>query len=361
VTRVTTIIGARPQIIKAVMVSKALAEKNIRERVVHTGQHYDYGMSDIFFRELEIPEPAINLGVGSGSHGVQTAETLKRVEKQLASGGTEAVIVYGDTNSTLAGAMAAAKLGIPVFHVEAGLRSFNRSMPEEINRVVVDHVSSLLFAPTETAVSNLEREGITRGVHLTGDVMCDSLYHFSEMSEQKSRVLAEHGLSDRQYQLLTLHRPQNVDHPARLERILDMVVGARIPTVFPVHPRTSRELSKFGHLRQKDILWIPPAGYLDMLMLQKHARRILTDSGGVQKEAYLHRVPCITIRSETEWVETTYEGWNRVVGEDLGRLETLLAEPEAPGDWKPHYGEGNASQRIAEIILNCPGKNSETQ
>jgi len=349
--RITSVVGARPQFVKAVMVSGALREHAIEERMVHTGQHYDAHMSKIFFDELNIPEPAVNLGIGSGTHGMQTSAAMQALERDFTKNPADAVLVYGDTNSTLAGALAASKLNIPVFHVEAGLRSFNRAMPEEINRVVSDHVSSLLFAPTEAAVINLKKEGLMEGVFLTGDVMCDALRLFAPAAEKKSGILKRLKIKAGEYQLLTLHRPSNVDEGKRLEKYLEIISDAGIPTVFPVHPRTERELGSLCGRFEKWIRFIPPVGYLDMLMLEKNAVRILTDSGGVQKEAYMQKVPCMTLRAETEWVETALAGWNQIAGEDPRGLKRLLQNPPLPGPWRAFYGEGEAAQRIAEQIL----------
>lgn len=347
---VASVVGARPQFVKAAVVSKALRKEGIPEKLIHTGQHYDYQLSEIFFKNLGLKKAALNLGVGSGTHAQQTAEAMKKLEKVFAADRPSAVLVYGDTNSTLAGALAAAKLRLPVFHVEAGLRSYNRSMPEEINRVVTDHVSSLLFAPTRKASKNLAREGIRKGVHLTGDVMQDSLKEFLPVAERRSKVLRHWGLTPRKYQLLTLHRPQNVDDPKKLEKILKITAGSGIRTIFPVHPRTLRYARKLSRKFRHAISFVPPVGYWDMLVLEKTALRILTDSGGVQKEAYMLKVPCITVRTETEWTETTFGGWNRVVGTDTDNLKRLLRKGPHPAKWVPLYGQGNASEQIAKII-----------
>ncbi|OGW80520.1 MAG: UDP-N-acetylglucosamine 2-epimerase [Omnitrophica bacterium RIFCSPLOWO2_12_FULL_44_17] len=355
---ITSIVGARPQFIKAAMVSSVLKKKKIPERMIHTGQHYNFKMSKIFFEELGLPEPAVNLNVGSGSHGTQTAEALRKIESELLSHPPDAVIVYGDTNSTLAGALAAAKLNIPIFHVEAGLRSCNQAMPEEINRIAADRLSSLLFVPTQTALFNLKKEGITKNVHLTGDVMYDSLLHFSRIAEKRSYIMKKLRLNPKDYQLLTLHRPSNVDNPHQLKKILGLIQDtANIKTIFPVHPRTEKILKPIKKQFKSTICFIPPVGYFDMLMLQKHAFRILTDSGGIQKEAYLQKVPCITIRTETEWIETTKNGWNRIVGKKIENLKTLLKAEKRPGAWKAFYGSGKASFKIADIIFKWLRKN----
>lgn len=347
---VCSVVGARPQFVKAAVVSKALQNEGIREKLIHTGQHYDYELSGIFFKHLGLRRPALNLGVGSGTHAYQTAEILKKLEPVLRAQKPHGVLVYGDTNSTLAGALAAAKLDLPVFHVEAGLRSYNRSMPEEINRVVTDHLSSLLFAPTRQAVINLAREGIRKNVSRTGDVMQDSLERFLPAAEKQSKILPQLKISPKKYQLLTLHRPQNVDDQKKLKNILQRIVQAGVPTVFPVHPRTEKKIGPSFEKMKEVIHFTGPVGYEDMLVLEKNACRILTDSGGVQKEAYLLKIPCITLRTETEWIETTRLGWNRVTGGSLSRLEILLGKTKRPRQWTAHYGNGHASEKIAKMI-----------
>ncbi len=322
-----TIVGARPQFIKAAPVSRAIAEHNrgvtsatagIAEILVHTGQHYDYEMSQVFFEVLNLAKPAYHLGVGSGSPGWQTAEMIKRTERVLVKEKPDAVLVYGDTNSTLAGALAAAKLHLPVAHVEAGLRSFNRRMPEECNRVLTDHLSSLLFAPTETAVDNLKREGITAGVHLVGDVMYEAAMHHGEISEKESTILQRLGLERKSYSLATVHRAENTDDRERLAGIVQAFVEISMsqPIVWPMHPRTRQRFSaaELSRMESSGLKLINPASYLDMLLLEKGANVILTDSGGVQKEAMWFQVPCVTLRDETEWIETVERGWNQIAG-----------------------------------------------
>lgn len=318
--KIITIIGARPQFIKAAPVSKVLRESGHQEYLVHTGQHYDTNMSQVFFDELQIPEPDVNLGVGSGSHGWQTGQMLMALERVIQEVKPDWVLVYGDTNSTLAGALAAVKLHILIAHVEAGLRSFNREMPEEINRVLTDHCSDLLFCPTQTAVDNLAKEGITKGVHLVGDTMYDAVIQFSEIARSRSTILEKLGLGPKEYLLATIHRPYNTDNPENLHSILSAFTEIDEPIIFPVHPRTRQCLSdlklKTDNLKLR---LLEPVGYLDMLVLEKNAKAILTDSGGMQKEAYFLRVPCITLRTETEWVETVEAGWNVAVGADRKR------------------------------------------
>jgi len=325
--KVATIVGARPQFIKAAPVSRELRQQHT-EVLIHTGQHYDDTMSAIFFRELEIPTPDYNLGVGSGAHGQQTGAMLARIEEVLLAEQPDWMLVYGDTNSTLAGALAAAKLHIPVAHIEAGLRSFNRRMPEEINRVLTDHVSTLLFCPTQTAVDNLAAEGITQGAHLVGDVMHEALLWAAERARAQSIILEQLGLGEKGYLLATVHRAENTDDPARLRAILDAFAALDEPIVFPIHPRTQARIEALN-LKSKieNLKSIPPVGYLDMVQLEQSARMILTDSGGIQKEAYWLGVPCVTLRDETEWVETVQTGWNVLVGAETERIVMTVKNP----------------------------------
>jgi len=360
--RVATIVGARPQFIKAAAVSRAIAAAGanggwaIDERIVHTGQHYDENMSKVFFDELGIPRPALNLEVGSGSHGQQTGAMLERLESVLIDQKPDWVLVYGDTNSTLAGALAAAKLHLPVAHVEAGLRSFNRRMPEEINRLVADSLSTLLLCPTPAAVENLAREGITRGVHQVGDVMYDSLLFHAGRAQRTSSMPACLGLEPKSYYLATVHRAENTDDPARLAGILEAFRRIDLPIVLPLHPRTRQILGPGleqigGHVRPID-----PVPYLDMLMLQRHARLILTDSGGVQKEAYWLGVPCVTLRDETEWMELVASGWSRLAGASAEAILAAVAAfasaspPHESGDPRNLYGDGHSAQRILALL-----------
>jgi UDP-GlcNAc3NAcA epimerase len=353
--KVLSIVGARPQFIKAAPVGRAL-RRVAREVLVHTGQHYDHGMSAVFFDELHIPEPHYNLGVGSGSHGWQTGQMLIRIEEVLLKELPDWVLVYGDTNSTLAGTLAAVKLHIPVAHVEAGLRSFNRRMPEEHNRVLTDHAANLLFCPTQTAVDNLAREGISHGVHLVGDVMYDALQYNAALSEQRSDVLARLRLPRGDYALVTVHRPRNADDPTRLQDILMALdeISVAGPVVLPAHPRTRKAMDALGYRPGPGLRVIGPVGYLDMLALEKHARLILTDSGGVQKEAYLFGVPCLTLREETEWVETVEVGWNLLVGADRAAIVRAARgfHPQQPPP--PLFGDGQASVRIVALLTGHP-------
>ncbi len=362
--RLVTVVGARPQFIKAAAVSRVLrATAGVGEVLVHTGQHYDDSMSAVFFDELEIPSPDYHLGVGSGSHGFQTGRMLEAVEQVLLQEKPDWVLVYGDTNSTLAGALAAVKLHIPVAHVEAGLRSFNRRMPEEINRVLTDHASEILFAPTEAAVENLRREDIPASrIKLVGDVMYDAALFYVAKAEKESRILEELRLVRQRYILATVHRAENTDDSDRLRAIFGglIQVAADIPVVLPVHPRTRHALERENLLRGASRYFhlIDPVGYLDMVMLEKHARLIATDSGGVQKEAFFYRVPCVTLRDETEWVELVDLGWNRVVPPQDERdvAEALHSWLNHPGgrDADP-YGRGDAAEKIAECLVGGAG------
>jgi UDP-N-acetylglucosamine 2-epimerase len=351
--KVISIVGARPQFIKAALLCKLLRQRH-QEVLVHTGQHYDENMSEVFFREMDIPEPDYNLEVGSGLHGEQTAEMLIRIERVLVAERPDLVLVYGDTNSTLAGALAAAKLCIPVAHVEAGLRSFNRAMPEEINRVLTDRASDLLFCPTVTAVENLRREGITKGVHLVGDVMYDAALHFGRLAAERSRILARLNLQPREYLVATVHRAHSTDDAQHLRSILSAFASSGERIVFPIHPRTRRFLREHqleSLLSQaKNVLALEPVSYLDMLQLEQHARAILTDSGGMQKEAYFFGVPCITMRAETEWVETVADGWNCLVGTDTEAILQALRSFAPSGGRNNHYGDGTACQRIVAVL-----------
>jgi len=347
--KVLSIVGARPQFIKAAPLSRALRQDHT-EILVHTGQHYDENMSQVFFDELGIPAPDHNLGVGSGPHGAQTAAMLEGIERLLLDQSPDWVLVYGDTNSTLAGALAAAKLHIPLAHVEAGLRSFNRRMPEEINRLLSDHVSDLLLCPSQAAVANLAAEGITRGVHCVGDVMADALAYAAGKA-QDSPVLDHLGLQAGGYLLATLHRAENTDDPQRLESISAAFAQVREPLVFPVHPRTRQALERNGlALEGPKVQLIDPLGYLDMVALMRSARLILTDSGGMQKEAYWLGVPCLTLRDETEWVETVTAGWNRLVGAQAQAILQAVGDFHPPQSHPALYGGRGAAERIVPLL-----------
>jgi len=367
--RLLTVVGARPQFIKAATVSRAIREHNIahpersvREVLLHTGQHYDENMSQVFFDELEIPQPDYNLGVGSLSHGAQTGRMLEHTEEVLLKEKPDWVLVYGDTNSTLAGALAAAKLHIPVAHVEAGLRSFNHRMPEEINRVLTDHLSTLLFCPTQTAVDNLAREGVLKGVELVGDVMYDAALYYAAKAEAHSSIMDRLGLCSKGYMLATLHRAENTDDPFRLRAIVEGLgaVAQHMPVVIPLHPRTRAALEREGLLARvtETCQLIQPLGYLDMVLLEKNARLIATDSGGVQKEAYFYGVPCMTLREETEWVETVEAGWNVLVGADSERIASVALSFATPPARPALYGDGSAAKRCVAILANVIDENS---
>ena len=349
--KILTVIGARPQFIKAAAVSHILRQTNT-EVMVHTGQHYDYLMSDVFFSELEIPKPNHNLKVGSAKHSEQTGEMLIRLEPIFENEKPDCVLVYGDTNSTLAGALVASKLQIPVAHVEAGLRSFNREMPEEINRILTDHISRLLFCPSQQGVDNLKLEGITSGVHVVGDVMYDAVLKYIGLAEKKSDILSTLNLAPASYLLATIHRAANVDDPQRLFDILETLSMTGETVVFPSHPRTLKAIKSAEFSLGKNIKLVEPVGYLDMLWLEKNARMILTDSGGVQKEAYWLGVPCITLRSETEWVETVQTGWNFVAGVDRTTILSIVKNFSLPTAHPPLFGTGNASQQIVQHLMN---------
>ena len=348
--RLASIVGARPQFIKLAPVSYALRQEH-EEIIIHTGQHYDYNMSARFFNELAIPAPDYHLEVGSGPHGAQTGRMLEAIEQVLLKEHVDRAIVYGDTNSTLAGALAAAKLHIPVAHIEAGLRSFNRTMPEEVNRVLTDHLSDLLFCPTETARRQANAEGITRGVEVVGDVMYDLLLQVQpRLDAQVKMLLPPLHIAPRSYVLVTVHRAANTDDAAAMHAIASALNRLEMPVIFPVHPRTRACLERYNISWKKHIQVVEPVGYFDMLALERAAYRILTDSGGVQKEAFLLGVPCVTLREETEWPETVDAGWNVLVG---CCREAILAAVALPGPHPPAqkpFGEGDAARRIAQHL-----------
>jgi UDP-GlcNAc3NAcA epimerase len=347
--KVITILGARPQFIKAAAVSNQMKGK-IDEILVHTGQHYDQNMSDVFFEELNIPKPKYHLNIGSGSHGVQTGDMLREIEKVLLEEKPDFVMVYGDTNSTLAGALAASKLLIPVIHVEAGLRSFNKAMPEEQNRILTDHISDLLFVPTQTAVSHLKSEGITKGVHLVGDVMYDGILHFTEIAKNKSQILEKIQVNEGEYLLCTIHRAENTNDPNRLKSIIDGLNAVSEIIVLPLHPRTQKYLTDYEIKLNDHIKVIEPVGYLDMVRLESGSKKIVTDSGGVQKEAFFLAKPCITMRDETEWVETVDNGWNVIVGADAKKIKHAIEAFNPTEERKNHFGDGSASEKMVKLI-----------
>ncbi len=360
-----TIVGARPQFVKAAAVSRAIAESNrisnhcrIKEKIIHTGQHYDDNMSRVFFEELNVPEPYLNLGLGGGIHGAQTGRMLEQIEQVLLREKPDMCMVYGDTNSTLAGALAAAKLHIPVAHVEAGLRSYDKQMPEEINRVLTDHVSHILFCPTETGVKNLELEGIRTGIYLVGDVMYDcALFYTKRSISIEPSVLRQFGLKPKSFFLATIHRSENTDNPIRLGNIFDglnSIATARRPVILPIHPRTAK-LLKMHHVKvEEHVRLVDPASYLEMIVLERNARLILTDSGGVQKEAFFFKVPCITLRDVTEWPETLQNQANVLLsptGPVAGTLPSFLER--TPSTWPTPFGHGNASEIIVRIFCEA--------
>jgi len=363
--KIVTVIGARPQFIKAFPVSRAIERHNseashqeIIEVLLHTGQHYDYNMSQIFFDQLNIPRPQYHLDIQSGRHGEMTGAMLSKIESVLLQEEPDWVMVYGDTNSTLAGGLAASKLRIPVIHVEAGLRSFNRRMPEEINRVLTDHISTILFCPTDAAVTNLNNEGIVEGVLKVGDVMYDAFLFFKDLAVTNSSILFEMGLKARSYCLATVHRQENTDDIDNLQNIFaafEQIAGSDCPLICPVHPRTRKALEEAGIARSNGhVRLIPPLGYLDMIALESNARVILTDSGGVQKEAYFCRVPCVTLREETEWIETIESGWNQLGGTECRRIreafERALYFPCS--QHSGFYGGGQASRVILNHVIH---------
>ena len=357
--KILTIVGARPQFIKAAAVSRAIREHGpeISEFIIHTGQHFDCNMSSVFFEELNIAEPLYNLGISGGNHGAMTGRMLESIENVLLTEKPDWVLIYGDTNSTLAGALAAAKLHIPLAHVEAGLRSFNMLMPEEVNRILSDRVSTRLFCPTETAVANLAAEGIKTGVYNVGDVMYDAALFYRDKARAKSNIIVALALEEKRYVLATCHRAENTDNPGRLEAIFSALaqLSEALPVVLPLHPRTRKLAQNHDLQRYLDRLKIvEPLPFMDMIALEQSAALILTDSGGVQKEAFFYSVPCVTMRDETEWVETVELGWNALVGADRNRIveaaEKSLANPPKASHALP-YGDGTAAKEILSHLI----------
>jgi UDP-N-acetylglucosamine 2-epimerase len=325
--------------------------KSFTEIIIHTGQHYDSNMSKTFFDELGIPKPDYNLGIGSGSHGEQTGKMLQEIEKVLIKESPDMIIVYGDTNSTVAGSLASAKLHIPTAHVEAGLRSFNKEMPEEINRIVTDHISDLLFAPSKVAMENLKKENLSEKAYYTGDIMYDCTLYYKKIAETKSKILQKMGLIPEKYYLVTLHRPYNVDEIEKTKIIVEALNQLKLPVVFPIHPRTQKMFKKFDIDLNETIKTIPPVGYLDFLILEKNAKKIITDSGGIQKEAYYLKTPCITMRPETEWIETLEFGWNVLADMESTQSirEAIVASTVL--DFHPNiYGNGESAINIKNLI-----------
>jgi UDP-GlcNAc3NAcA epimerase len=377
--KIATIVGARPQFIKSAVVSRAMRDHTnrpaLQDLIIHTGQHFDVNMSQIFFDQLDIPVPDYNLGISEARHGRMTGKMLSTVEEVLLREEPDTVLVYGDTNSTLAGALAAAKLDIPIAHVEAGLRSYNRRMPEEINRILVDQLSTVLFCPTQTAVDNLTTEGFPHPLAANsrqlianvGDVMFDAALFYAARSQERSSILDDTGLSSGRYILATIHRAENTDDPHRLKAIFEGLqeVAKEIPVILPLHPRTRKRLEYFNLLSEASthvpgslglgpgVNFVDPLGYLDMVMLEKNARLVVTDSGGVQKEAYFHAVPCVTLREETEWVELVQAGWNTLCPPfDPDRIQEAIHQALGVrcASQEQLYGDGNAGQKIVDLL-----------
>ena len=349
--KIVTIVGARPQFIKLAPFSKRIRKK-YQEIIVHTGQHYSSYMSEKFFDELDIPSPDYNLEVGPGDHGVQTGKMLMKIEGVLLKEKPDLVVVFGDTNSTLAGSLVASKLHIPVAHVESGLRSFNKEMPEEINRVLTDHCSDLLFAPTVSAMQNLENEGLSPKSFLTGDIMLDTLeMHLPKINDNHS-ILSNLNVKSKEYCLVTLHRPYNVDHNEKLSIILSTLSRINNNFIFPVHPRTRKMLSKFDIKVGENIFLVEPLGYIDFLALEYHAAKIITDSGGIQKEAYILKIPCITVRTETEWSETVSAGWNIVVKNIENDLYDAFDTFKPPPNHPEIFGKYSCADKMVDIITD---------
>ncbi len=356
--KIVTVIGARPQFVKAAMVSKAIKD-DFNEIIIHTGQHYDKNMSDIFFEQLEIPKPKYNLGIGSGSHGKQTGEMLEKIEEVLINEKPDYVMIYGDTNSTLAGALAASKLLIPVIHIEAGLRSYNKNMPEEQNRILSDHISEVLICPTDTAVNNLKKEGIIKNVYNLGDVMCDAVLYYSKKADRKIKsenlnlkpIFEEKRVN--KWYLCTIHRAENTLNNTNLSNVLKVLENLNNTVVFPIHPRIRKmieELNKENNY--KNIYFVEPVDYLTMLYLTKNAIKVVTDSGGLQKECYILDVPCITVREQTEWVETLNKGYNVLSKPQYNELYSKIQNSKIVDDNKiNYYGDGKAAVRIRETLL----------
>ncbi|MEK6947245.1 MAG: UDP-N-acetylglucosamine 2-epimerase (non-hydrolyzing), partial [Nanoarchaeota archaeon] len=349
-----SVIGARPEFVKEGPLSRELRKRHT-EITVHTGQHYDYEMSKVFFGELKIPEPDYNLEIGSGTHGKQTGEMLIKLEEVFLKEKPDIVIVAGDTNTTIAGALAASKLGIKLAHIESGMRSFDRTMPEEINRIVTDHVSDILFCSTRTAESNLHTEGIRKNVFVVGDVMIDAIKENLRLAEKKSGILLDLRLNKKGYMLATVHRASNTDNGENLKNIVEAFADSKEKIVFPVHPRTDKCLKKYGlygKLKSSNVMVTGPVGYMDMLVLEKNSRKILTDSGGVQKEAYYFGVPCITLRDSTEWTETIEDKWNVLTGADKRKITGAIKKFNPRHSQKEKYGSGKASEKIVRILGN---------
>src|SRR3989338_4577536 len=350
--KILSVVGTRPQFIKLAVLSREI-RKRFDEVIVHTGQHYDYDMSRIFFKNMEIPEPDYNLGVGSAERDKQIKKMAEGMEKIFMDEKPDLVVVFGDTNSTLAGAMAASKFGIQLAHVEAGMRSFDKTMPEEVNRIKTDKISDILFCPTGIAVKNLKKEGIIKNVFKVGDVMIDSIKLNIGIAEKNSMILGQLKLKKKSYLLATAHRAGNTDTKANLSNIMDALISINEKIVFPVHPRTAKYLKLYNldkKVKNSNIIKKKPLSYADMLILEKNAKKILTDSGGMQKEAYFFKVPCITLRDSTEWTETVNDGWNILAGANKPKILDAIKNFNPKGKQSEHYGDGNASRNIASII-----------
>ncbi len=349
-----TVVGARPQFVKAAMLSRELRQRHT-EVLVHSGQHYDDLMSDVFFRDLHLPAPDVNLGVGSASHAVQTARMLEGLEPVMQEQWPDVVIVFGDTNSTLAGALSAAKLGLPVAHVEAGMRSYERALPEEVNRVVTDHLSTYLFCPTRSAVDALAKEGISERVYCAGDLMYDALIATLPLAQRREgEELAKRGLAPGGYYLATIHRQANTDNPGVLRRLFQALSFLDLPVVLPLHPRTLEAARDAAVRPGENLIVTEPVGYLEMVALERNARAIITDSGGVQREAYFLEVPCVTLREESEWLETVRSGWNVLAGSDPARIAAAAKRPRPEQPPERVFGDGHAAAKIVEILERDP-------
>lgn len=346
--KLITILGARPQFIKAAILSRHIRETNeITEKIIHTGQHYDTNMSEIFFKELNIPEPDINLGIGGGTHGKNTGRMIEKIETHLIQESPDAVLVYGDTDSTLAGAIATTKLNIPLIHIEAGLRSHNRKMPEEINRILTDHISDYLITPSQNASQNLKKEGITEEkIHQYGDIMYDAVLYYTQLAQEKSTILKRLSLTKEEYLLVTIHRAENVDTIERLKEIIEALNECGKKVIFPIHPRTKQKIKKAELRFNKNVIVTEPVGYLDMINLEKNASLIITDSGGVQKEAYYHKTPCLTLRTETEWTELIETGWNRLCEIEKKTILAQITAATTKGSNTKLYGDGTTAKKI---------------
>lgn len=347
--KILTVVGARPQFIKAAAVSNVVRTQH-EEILIHTGQHYDENMSKVFFDELKIPKPDYNLEVGSGNHGHQTGTMLIKLEEIYLKEKPDLVLVYGDTNSTLAGALCASKLLIPVAHIEAGLRSFNMNMPEEQNRILTDHISKFLFVPTDSATQNLKNEGVTKGVYNVGDVMFDAILLFKGLAKKKSYVIDNLGVKKNEYILTTIHRAENTNDINRLKNIIEALNESGKTVILPIHPRTQKYINDYGLKFSENIKLIEPVGYLEMINLEMNSEKIVTDSGGVQKEAFFLQKPCITMRDETEWIETVQNGWNKIVGTDKNKIVDAIVNFYPKNKQRDIFGDGKAAHKILDII-----------